>query len=60
MHDEIYAYFYDILSKFQCGFRKGCSAQHCLLHMIEEIRKIREMFLRIFLKLLNVLRISYC
>ena len=35
MHDEINAYF-DILSKFQCGFRKGYSAQHCLLYMIEK------------------------
>ena len=41
MHDEINAYF-DILSKFQCGFRKGYSAQHCLLYMIEKIRKIRD------------------
>ena len=41
MHDEINAYFDDILSKFQCGFRKGYSAQHCLLYMIEKIRKIR-------------------
>ena len=27
-----------ILSKFQCGFRKGFSAQHCLLVMIEKMR----------------------
>ena len=40
MHDEINAYF-DILSKFQCGFRKGYSAQHCLLYMIEKIRKMK-------------------
>ena len=25
--------FYNILSKFQCGFRKGYSLQHCLLLM---------------------------
>ena len=41
MHNEINAYF-DILSKFQCGFRKGYSAQHCLLYMIEKIRKIKD------------------
>ena len=23
------------MSKFQCGFRKGCSTQHCLLMMLE-------------------------
>ena len=27
-----------ILSKFQCGFRKGFSAQYCLLVMIEKMR----------------------
>ena len=27
--------FESILSKFQCGFRKGYGAQHCLLMMIE-------------------------
>ena len=42
MHDEINAYFDNILSKFQCGFRKCYSAQHCLLYMIEKIRKIRD------------------
>ena len=26
--------FYNILSKFQCGFRKGYSLQHCLLLML--------------------------
>ena len=25
-----------ILSKYQCGFRKGFSAQHCLLAMLEK------------------------
>ena len=34
MYAEINAYFDDILSKFQCGFRKGCRVEHCLLHMI--------------------------
>ena len=29
-------YFEPILSKFQCGFRKGYSAQHCLLAMLEK------------------------
>ena len=26
-------------SKYQCGFRKGFSTQHCLLAMIEKLRK---------------------
>ena len=42
MHDNISDYFNDILSKFQCGFQKGFSAQTCLLYMIETIRKIRD------------------
>ena len=32
-------YFESILSKFQCGFRKGFSAQHCLLVLVEKCRK---------------------
>ena len=27
------------LSKYQCGFRKGYYAQHCLLAMIEKWKK---------------------
>ena len=34
-------YFVNFQSKFQCGFRYGFSTQHCLLLMIEKIRKIR-------------------
>ena len=29
-------HFDDILSKFQCGFRKSYSPQHCLLLMIDK------------------------
>ena len=29
-----------IFSKLQCGFRKGHSAQHCLLVLIEKCRKV--------------------
>ena len=29
----------NILSKLQCGFRKGFSAQHCLIYMIEKWKK---------------------
>ena len=32
-------FFIDILSKHQCGFRKGFSAQHCLIAMIEKWKK---------------------
>ena len=40
LFDQIYTYFDKILSKFQLGFRRGCSTQHCLLAMIEKWRKI--------------------
>ena len=33
MHDNMSDYFNDVLSKFQCGFRKGFSAQNCLLYI---------------------------
>ena len=36
LYDQISKYFETIFSKFQCGFRKGYSAQHCLLAMIEK------------------------
>ena len=28
------------LSKYKCGFRKGCNSQHCLLAMIEKWKKL--------------------
>ena len=33
---QINEYMDVFLSKHQCGFRKGCSAQHCLLAMLEK------------------------
>ena len=35
-YDQMYKYFNFILSKWQCGFRKGFSTQHCLLVMTEK------------------------
>ena len=35
MYDQMYKYFDQIFSKFQCGFRKGFSTQNCHLYMIE-------------------------
>ena len=40
LYDQISKFFEDIFSKYQCGFRKGYSAQHCLLVMIEKWKKI--------------------
>ena len=36
MYNQIYPYFLTIFPNFQCGFRKGFNAQHCLLAMIEK------------------------
>ena len=36
MYNQIYPYFQTIFSKFQCGFRKGFNAQHCLFAMVEK------------------------
>ena len=36
VNNQLSTYFGKILSKIQCGFRKGFSTQHCLLLMIEK------------------------
>ena len=36
MFNQLSNYFRDILSKFQCGFRTGNSAQDCFVAMIEK------------------------
>ena len=39
MFDQMYSYFNQILSKHQCGFRRGQSTQHSLLLMVEKLKK---------------------
>ena len=39
MQNQIFTYLNKIFSKEQCGFRKGFSAQHCLIAMIEKCRQ---------------------
>ena len=36
MQNQIYPYLNKMFSKYQCGFRKRFSAQHCLIAMIEK------------------------
>ena len=36
MFKQMSKYFESFLSKYQCGFRKEYSAQHCLLSMLEK------------------------
>ena len=43
LYSQLYDYFdKKILSKYQCGFRKGFSTQHALLVMIEKMRIARD------------------
>ena len=37
MYNQIFPFFDAVFSKFQCGFRKGFNAKHCLLTMAEKI-----------------------
>ena len=39
MQNKMYPYLNQILSKHQCGFRKGYNAQHCLIAMTEKWHK---------------------
>ena len=39
MQNQMYPYLNQIFSKYQCGFRKGYNAQHCLVAMIEKWRE---------------------
>ena len=40
LYDQMSNFFEDVFSKYQCGFRKGYSAQHCLLVIIEKWKRI--------------------
>ena len=39
LYQQMYDYFDNIFSKYLCGFRRGHSTQHCLLHMFEKLKK---------------------
>ena len=39
LYGQIYEYFNSIFSKYLCGFRKGHSTQHCLLFMLENLKR---------------------
>ena len=36
LHKKISDFFDTILSKYQCGFRKGHGVQHCLIALLEK------------------------
>ena len=51
MHNQMNNFFINKLCKYQCGFRKGFATQHCLLEMIEKVRKMqnnKEVFAAVF------------
>ena len=39
VYKEIYQYFENIFSRQICGFHKGFNSQHCLIFMLEKLRK---------------------
>ena len=43
MYNQLYEYFDNILFPSQCAFRKGYSAQHCLLVLIEKFKEAIDM-----------------
>ena len=42
MHDQMYKYFDQIFSKFQCNFRKRFSTQNCLLYTIKNCKEFSD------------------
>ena len=54
LYDQIGTYFEHIFSRYQCGFRKVYSSQHCLLAMIKKCKKMQIMgmyYLLVYLRL---------
>ena len=39
IYDQIQLFFDSLWSKYQCGFRRGYNAQHCLITLIEKWKK---------------------
>ena len=40
LYNQMQTYFDNILSKYQCGFRKVINAQHCIVGMIKNGKKV--------------------
>ena len=40
VYKQIYQYFENIFLRQICGFRKGFNSQHCLIFMLEKLRKV--------------------
>ena len=48
LYNELSSYFEDIFSDYQFGFRKGISAQQCLINLIETWKKYLDNKQRVF------------
>ena len=42
IYEQLSNFFENSFSKYQCGFRKGLNAQHCLIKLIEKWRECLE------------------
>ena len=42
IYKQVSNFFENLFSKYQCGFRKGLNAQHCLIKLIEKWRECLE------------------
>ena len=60
MQNQIYPYLNKFFSKYQCGFRKGFSAQHCLIAMIEKWRQSIDSGGLVAAALTNLLKVFDC
>ena len=58
LYKQICEYFNIIFSKYLCGFRKGYSTQHYLLHMLEYLKKALDKGMHPGILLTDLIRLS--
>ena len=56
----MYEFFDKIFSKNLCGFRKGHSTQHCLLFVLENLRKFLDKGLKTGILMTNLSKAFDC
>ena len=56
--DQIQLFFDSLLSKYQCGFRRGYNAQHCLITLIKKCKKVLTMAVHLVSYLLIYQKLS--
>ena len=60
MQNQMYRYLNQIFSKYQCGFRKGYDAQHCLMAVIEKWCKFLDIGVHAVALLTQLSKAFYC